>query len=72
MRIFWLHHGLHIDPESQSEADKLVALVNSIRFVTKEQAMDEQDSARSRRLAIEPDAELGVGNPQIVPGGIAG
>jgi hypothetical protein len=70
MRIFWLNHGLHIDPETQTEANMLVALVKSTHFVTKEQAMVAQDLARTQRLALEPDAEISIADPEFVPSSI--
>lgn len=35
MRIFWWQHGLHLKPESQEEANMLVALVDNTRFTDK-------------------------------------
>jgi len=61
MRVFWLNHGLHIDPENQEEANALVALVGSVRLVTKSQAMDEQDVAL-KNLSGHPSTELIIAN----------
>jgi hypothetical protein len=57
MRIFWWQHGLHIKPESQSEANMLVALVDSVKF------------GREPESPSEQAAKIVVGDPQFVPSG---
>ena len=56
MRIFWLNHGLHVDPESEAEARMLISLVEDCKFTTKEKALAEQESA-----------EVIVGDSQAIP-----
>lgn len=57
MRIFWWQHGLHFEPESQEEANMLVALVDSAKFGREPQPSSEQLS------------KVIIGDPQFVPGG---
>ena len=67
MRVFWLNHGLHVDPENQGEVDLLKTLAGlPLRFMTRQQAVAEQE------LSVEPRAELIVANHEFVPGDIAG
>ncbi len=59
MRIFWLNHGLHAEPESQEEANILVTLVESVHFTDK--------YGEPRELRRKPLLEGRVIHPQVVP-----
>ena len=58
MRIFWWQHGLHLEPESQSEADMMVALVDSVKF--------------GRPVSREQLPDLIIRDHEPVPSGLAG
>ena len=55
MRIFWWQHGLHLRPESQEEANMLVALVSNTRFT------DKHD------LAVKEISKIAVGDYEVIP-----
>jgi hypothetical protein len=42
MRVFWWQRGLHVEPESQEEANMLVKLVDSVKFVDRPGSPREQ------------------------------
>ncbi len=60
MRIFWWQHGLHLKPESQEEANMLVALVDNTRFTDKHE------------LAVKKVPKITVGDQEAIPKARAG
>jgi len=57
MRIFWWQHGLHLKPESQEEANMLVALVDNTRFTDKHESL------------VKKVLKVGVGDIKAIPEG---
>ena len=55
MRIFWWQLGLHLKPESQEEANMLVALVDNTRFTDKHE------------LPVKKVFKVGVRDHESVP-----
>ena len=66
MRIFWWQHGLHAEPESQEEADALVALVKSIRWGR------DMTSDTTLPSSADQGSKLAIGDPKLVPSTLLG
>jgi len=61
MRFFRLNHGLHAEPESQDEANVLVALVEPLKFTDR--------YGNHRELRRKPATEFGIFDSKMVPDG---
>lgn len=54
MRVFWLHGGLHAEPENEVETEALLVLLDNLKY----ERPPESDGPRT------PDPELSLGQTE--------